>query len=266
MNRLQGYARDLREMFEGALTVRHIASSLASFDAERTAHKIGSWMARKDFDRIGVRRDGLVVGYADRRALAMGRLGDHCREFAGDDVVSGDLPLLEVLELLQARRALFVRMLGEVHGIVTVGDVTRPAVRLWLFGLSTVEEMQLTRLIRRRYPDDGWTAVLPPKRVKQAYFVLAQKKEHGLDADLVDCLVLSDKHEIVAATAGLRRRLELGDEVVARQTLGRVATLRNVLAHAHDIGEHWPNFLADARVIERVIEYAEQISSADLRE
>src|SRR5437868_6936349 len=100
MNRLQSYSRSIKEVFEGTLTVRHMASALASFDAERSASEVDMWMTRKDFDQIGIRRNGLVAGYARRDTLQGGVLGDYFRPFADEDVVSGEMPLLEALQLV----------------------------------------------------------------------------------------------------------------------------------------------------------------------
>lgn len=82
MNRLQSYSRSIKEVFEGTLTVRHVASPLASFDGERSALQVRDWLNRKDFDQIGVRREGVVVGFARRVELGEGSLDEYCQPFA----------------------------------------------------------------------------------------------------------------------------------------------------------------------------------------
>jgi hypothetical protein len=265
MNRLQSYSRSIKEVFEGTLTVRHMASALASFDAERSASEVHAWTTRKDFDQIGVRRNGLVAGYALRRRLHDGVLEDYFVPFADNDVVSGEMPLIEALQLVAARGVVYVNVLNEVNGIVAAGDVGRPPVRLWLFGLITISEMQLTRLIKARYPDDSWTDLLTEKRLKQVRWILKQRKKNQTEVSLTDCLILDNKQRIAARSPQLRDILQLASEDDAAKRFARIVDLRNDLAHANDITAKWPQFLADAQWLESLIEIAERISSRDIR-
>jgi hypothetical protein len=266
MNRLQSYSRSIKEVFEGTLTVRHIASPLASFDAELSAPQVRDWLARKDFDQIGVRRDGFIAGFARREALQAGILGDHCQMFAAEDVVSGEMPLLEALQLVADRRVIYVSVLNEINGIVAPGDVGRPPVRLWLFGLITISEMQLTRLIKARYPEDSWLNLLSEYRLKSIRRTFDQRKKNQTEVNLTDCLVLDDKQRIAARAPELRALLQIPSADVASSRFQRIVALRNDLAHAHDITAKWPQFLDDARWLESLIETAERISSRDIRQ
>lgn len=265
MNRLQTYSRSIKEVFEGTLTVRHIASPLASFDAERSAPQVRDWLIRKDFDQIGVRRDGIVAGFARREALQGGTLEDHCLPFGDEDVVSGEMPLIEALQLVADRRVIYVSVLNEVGGIVAPGDVGRPPVRLWLFGLTTISEMQLTRLIKARYPEDSWITLLSEQRLNTVRRTLDRRRKNQTEVSLTDCLVLDDKQRIAARAPELRELLQLPSEDVAANRFKRIVALRNDLAHAHDITAKWPQFLEDARWLEALIETAERISSRDVR-
>lgn len=265
MNRLQSYSRSIKEVFEGTLTVRHIASALASFDAERNAAEVQEWAARKDFDQVGIRYNGLVAGYARRENLKTGALGDHFQPFAERDVVSGETPLLEALQLVAERRVIYVSVLNEVNGIVAAGDVGRPPVRLWLFGLITISEMQLTRLIKAHFPEDSWTGLLSAKRLKSVHRVLKLRQRNQTEVSLTDCLVLDDKQRIAARSPELRSILQLTGEADAAERFIRLVSLRNDLAHAHDIIAKWPQFLEDARWLESLIEIAERISARDVR-
>lgn len=264
MSRLRSYSRSMREVFEESVSVRFLASALASYDAERTAVKIRDWMTRKDYDLIGVRRDGIVVGYALRDQLANGRLGDHIVEFAEEDVVSGQMPMLEALERVRDRRRVFVSMLGEVSGIVTRSDVTKPPVRLWLFGLVMIFEMQISRLIRARHPENSWVALLPHHQVKDAQKQQAALAAQGTEMELADLLTLAAKQHLLTSSPDLLHMLELGTEE-GKALIARVRQLRNGLAHVHDISHHWPQFLTVARAIEDVIERAEGITSRRFR-
>jgi hypothetical protein len=265
MTRLRSYSRSMREVFEESVSVRYLASALASYDAERTATKIRDWMVRKDYHHIGVRRDGIVVGYALRDQLAHGILGDHLVEFAEEDVVSGQMPMLEALERVRDRRRVFVSVLGEVSGIVTRSDVTKPPVRLWLFGLVMIFEMQISRLIRARYPEDSWVPLLSSSQVKDAKKNQAALSAQGTEMELADLLTLSAKQHLLTSSADLMEMLDLGTQE-GQALIGRVRQLRNGLAHVHDISHHWPEFLDVARAVEDVIERAEGITRRRFRD
>lgn len=264
MSRLRSYSRSLREIFEGAVTAQYIASALVSFDAERTAMKIGAGLLKRGFDQVGVRINGVVSGYALRTDLVYGRLGHHMRPFVERDLVPGDLPLLETLESVR-EGVIYLRLMGEVGGIVTEADVGKPPVRLWLFGLITVAEMQLTRVIRNRYPDDSWTCVCHESKVASARKLLADKKKKNTQVDLLDCLMLSDKQKILDATPDLVSALGLGGSGEFALTSKRILALRNALAHADDISGYWPHFLEYANELERLVDRAEALSGRDLR-
>jgi hypothetical protein len=264
MNRLRSYSDSLREVFENTVTVRYIASSLASFDAERTARKIQLWLQKRDFDEVGIRENGIVTGYAHRDNLQKGRLGYHCVKFEDNDIVSADLPMLEALQIVRERRRVFVKILGEINGIVTSSDVVKPPIRLWLFGLLTIFEMQVTRLIKRRYPNESWVPLLQPKAIQNARNIQKSRQSYGTDVDLAECLLLTDKQAILLQSQELRAALGLFHSETVQDTLKDVGNLRNHLAHAHDISAHWPKFLETASTIEQAIKDAEEVSSRDL--
>jgi hypothetical protein len=185
-------------------------------------------------------------------------------EFTEDEVVSGQMPMLEALELVRARRRIFVSVLGEVNGIVTQSDVTKPPVRLWLFGLLMIFEMQVSRLVRARYPDGSWIPLLSTNVVKAAEKTRASLLQQGNEMDLADCLTLSAKQQIVAASPDILAMLDLAADE-APSLFNRVRQLRNSLAHVHEISHQWPDFLQVARDVERVVQNAENISRRAFR-
>lgn len=266
MSRLRGYSRSMSEVFEETITVRYIASSLASFDAERPAAEVLPWVIRQDYDHIGVRRNGVVEGYALRERLQDGTVGDHMQPFNFDeDVVSAELSLLEALRRIRERDRIFIRVRGGIGGIATRGDVVKPPVRMWLFGLITIFEMQMLRLIRVRYPEQSWQGILKEPRIEAAQKVLEDRKRRHTDVDLTDCLQLCDKRDILAQTPDLMEPLELASAKAVERLFRRVEYLRNDLAHAQEISGHWPEFLAVAAAVKAVIEKAEAISNRNLR-
>lgn len=241
MKRLKSFSQDLHELFTKNITVREIAEPLASFDAEKTAASVRQFMAEKDFDYIGVRRDGLVAGYASKTDLTEGRLGCHLVLFKPEDVIPAHAPLLDGLEALKAPETpeltprVFVSDWDKVDGIVTYGDLQRAPVRMWLFGLVSLVEMQMLRIVRAYYPNDRWQGEISEQRLKTAKGIFDDRIRRNEAVDLADCLQFCDKRDLIVGNAMLRQRLGLGQRARVERLLRDLEHLRDDLAHAQDI-------------------------------
>ena len=244
MKQLKTFSHDLQKLFTQSITVREIAEPLVSFDAERNAASVQQFMKEKDFDHIGVRRDGLAVGYAIRTRLTEGTLGDHLIPFRDEDVIPANAPLLDALETLKSpdspddshlTQRVFVATWDKVGGIVTFGDLQKAPVRLWLFGLITLTEMQMLRIIRAYYRNNCWQSRISKGRLKKAKDILDDRRSRNEGVELVDCLQFCDKRNLIVRDDALRRRLGLGQPEDAELFLEELEDLRNELAHAQDI-------------------------------
>ena len=60
---------NLRRVFTDGFVARDIAESLVSFDASTSASEVAELMDRRNFDVVGVRKEGVVVGYVERADL-----------------------------------------------------------------------------------------------------------------------------------------------------------------------------------------------------
>jgi hypothetical protein len=74
--------------------------------------------------------------------------------------------------------------MGHVSGIITKGDLQKAPLRMWLFGLLSLIEMQLLRLIRTTYPDDTWTQLLSYGRLGKAQQFLEDRQRRNEAIDL----------------------------------------------------------------------------------
>ena len=72
MKYLRSSLMDLRYIFEHSLVARDLAEPLASFDASQSSERVKAFLTKRDYDVVGVRRDGLVTGYAERSTLSSG--------------------------------------------------------------------------------------------------------------------------------------------------------------------------------------------------
>ena len=80
---------------------------------------------------------------------------------------------------------------------MTRGDLQKAPVRLWLFGLVSLLEMQMLRVVRERYPADSWVPLLTDERCVGARRVFAERRRRNEANDLSDCLQLGDKATIL---------------------------------------------------------------------
>ncbi|MBI5572507.1 MAG: hypothetical protein HY914_21365 [Desulfomonile tiedjei] len=256
MKCLKSSSQDLRELFDRNISVRYIAEYLTSFDGEASASQIHEFMAARDYDVVGVRRQGQVVGYVNRKDLTDGLLADHTIGFSESDLIDEADPLVEVFVSMRHSPRLFVRMLGQVGGIVTRGDLQKAPVRMWLFGLTTLVEMQLLRIIRDNYPNECWRKCLSEKRLNAAEQVLAERRQRNEAIDVVDCLQFCDKRDIILKNTELRKAIGIESAKAGDRLLSDLERLRNSLAHAQDI-------VADN--LPRVVDLAEQAELLLLR-
>lgn len=252
---------DLRELFDGKISVKYIAEPIASFDMEARSSDVRAFMKDQVYDVIGVRRNGLVVGYAKEADLMDGTLADHLVEFLPSDLVDDAAPLIDVFMAIRHSPQLFIQVLGRVGGIVTRGDLQKTPVRMWLFGLISLIELQLLRIICERYPNGSWQKILSPERVAAAQNVLADRQRRNVAIDLADCLQFSDKRDIVLENNELRTALDFDSRQSGEHFLKNLEELRNNLAHAQDIiTGYWPKIVDLAEKAERLLQRCEEVA------
>ena len=143
---------NLRRVFRESFTARDIAEPLLSFDASTSTIEVLRVMERRDFDVVGVRQEGCVVGYAERSDLCGVVCAEHVRSFDESLLTPDSAPLEDVVFGLAKSPRLFVPVLGTVGGIITMSDLQKPQTRMWLFGLITLIEMRTSRLIDQLCP------------------------------------------------------------------------------------------------------------------
>ncbi len=225
----------LRQVFVENFTAADIAEPLASFDAVTPAADVLAVMTRRKFKAAGIRKDGAICGYVRQEELGDGTCGDFLRPFGDGEVVPDSAGFPKLVMLLNDRPRLFVTVLGQVGGIVTKTDLQKPPVRMWLFGMITIIEMGLTGLIEAAYPEGSWRQCLPEGRLQKAEALLEERRRRNQDLDLLDCLQVSDRGQIVLRNEELRTRAGFVSRSRGEQTVKELEALRNNLAHSQDI-------------------------------
>jgi hypothetical protein len=231
MKQLKDSLRDLREIFERSITVRDVAEPLASFDGSCSVNEIKKFMDEKDFDVIGVRRRGLITGYANRKDLFEGKLDNYLIDFEEKEIFAETTPLIDIFLKFRIFERIFVRIFGGIGGIVTRGDFQKIPLRMWLFGLISLLEMNLLRIIRECYPQNEWFNFITIIRLDKAKEKCDTLHEENAGIDLAECLEFCDKRDIIIKNENILKKLNLNKND-CNKLLKNLEKLRNKIAHS----------------------------------
>ena len=239
MKQLKSNSQDLKDIFEQAITAKHIAESFRSFDADADDCKVRTFMEEHGYDVIGVRISGQIEGYSSKETLSDGKIGANICRFDPTELVSDTTTLVEVFRILRDKPRVYVTYFNAVVGIVTRGDLQKAPVRMWLFGLVTLLEMQLLRLIRGCHPnEESWKQLLSQKRLTIASGEFSKRRAKNVEIDLADCLQFCDKRDIfleLLKSDEIKNLIDIKSKTKVERLLDRARDLRDNLAHAQDI-------------------------------
>ena len=247
----------LVRLFREAITIADVAGPIRSFDADRPADEVRLIMDEQDIAVACLRHEGLVAGYARREDLVSGRCRDHLRRFRKGQVLTGDGSLSALVMALTRHEHLFISLLGEVGAVAGRECVNSPVARMWLFGIITLTEMQVTRLIDEQFPGESWQELVSSGRLEKAAELRQERMRRGQHSRLIDCLQLSDKGQVLAERPEMLRFFGFDSKRAAKTIVKELESLRNNLAHAQDIVTH--DWAAIARLAARIEEAAEGI-------
>ena len=242
----------IARLFADCFRATDIAEPLRSFDSTRDPRDIADVLAGNDLPLAGIRIDGLVMGYARRKDLEMdsGRL----RAFGRDQLIDGDTSLSDVIHVLTRHDHCFVMMLGDVMGFISRSDIQKPVVRMWLFGIVTLMEMEITEQVKHRWPDGDWATLISKGRLAKATELQQERDRRGVPSALLDCLQLTDKAQILIQDPAALTALGFKTRRAAKKVIREMESLRNHLAHAQDIVTHdWAQIVRLVTRIEEMV-------------
>jgi hypothetical protein len=246
MKQLKSSYRDLRAMYDN-IGAKHVLEPLKSRHAHDDSAVVRRYMEKPevDFDVMGIKEKGKVYGYVERASLAGGPCGNYSRVFHPSELIAESASLPEVLSVLRSNPRIFVLRGTKVTGIVTRGDLQKAPVRMWIFGIITLIEMNLLSTIRTHYTDESWKKSITRARLEKATKLFKERKKHNEAIDLVDCLEVCDKADIVLGISRIRQRIKDGLGKDPRAVLDSMEKLRNIVAHAQDLiaGSSWTELI-----------------------
>jgi HD domain len=241
-------------VFERAFSAQDIAEALLSFDFDRSANDVAAAMSQARVQVGGIRRNGLVCGFVEAEGLGEGSCELFRREFASGQVVVAGSSLTDVIEVLTRYDWCFVSAFGTVVGVISRIEMQKPATRMWLFGIVTVAELEFTERVRQRWSDESWIGLLSQQRLEKARQLRAERERQKENCELLDCLQLSDKMEILISDPEELARLGIRTPSAAKRASRQIESLRNSLAHAQGLVDHdWPQIVRLARHMEQTL-------------
>jgi hypothetical protein len=171
-----------------------------------------------------------------------------------DQIVEGDAPLSDVIEILTRHDFCYVGRAGNVERVIQRSDMQKPIARMWLFGLITVVELLLTRLVRELWPDDEWTKFVSANRLRKAEELRSERLRRQQSCTLLDCLQLGDKGAILLRNPAQLAAFGFESRRAGERVMRDLQSLRNNLAHSQDIVTNdWPQIVRLARRLETLV-------------
>ena len=233
--------RHFRRMFVEIFTAKDLAEGLLSFDDDSPSEQVKRALKTQRREVASVRISGSVQGYIRDSDLGAGLCADKIKHFTVDQVVSGSATFGDVIHVLTRHDYCFVTVLDNIAGVIRRDDINKPMARMWLFGIVTIVEQRLLKIILDRFPNDSWQQEVSEGRLAKAREIQTERQRRNVYCELIECLQLSDKAQILIQDPISLEQLGLESKSVAKTTIKRLESLRNNLAHAQDIVTHdWP--------------------------
>lgn len=241
-------------VFSEAFTARDVAEPLRSFDRETVSESVIKTMDEHVLGVVGIRENGFVSGYARRDDLAAGQSGGEvARAFASGQVLAADASLDDVVAVLTRFEYCFVLVMDGIAGVISRKDIEKPVVRMWLFGLITILEINMGELIRVKL-GDNWHQYCSKARLAKARELQAERLKLSPRVDLLDCLQITDKAKIIFLSSENLQEYGFSSKSMADKVSRELEYLRNHLAHGQPIAEeNWPQIVRLAHNLERVV-------------
>lgn len=233
----------MANLFRQIFTARHIAHALPSVD-QPTEETVLAIMAQQQVTVVGIRRHGVVWGYVSREKPMS------VQPIHPEQIVTDSACFSEIILALNSHTCCFVTVLGAIAGVIGKEDIQHPYMRMWLFGIITMLEMETEPLIERIWPDDTWKSLVSEGRLAKAEALLTERKRRNQSSNLLTCLQFSDKMQLLIEDQDFFQAFAFPSKKAARAVCKEMESLRNNLAHAQDIISH--DFAQVARIAQRI--------------
>lgn len=235
--------RRMAQQFRQTFVARQIARALPSVDHPQE-DAIRAIMEHHRLPVVGVREQGVVRSYVTCEAPL------HTCPILAEQTVADRASFAEVILVLGTFDCCFVTLFDTIAGVIVKADIQHPYMRMWLFGIVTMLEMETGPLIERFWPDGEWQSFVSEGRLAKANAMLVERERRNQPSTLLACLQFADKLQILLENESFFRQFDFPSKKAARAVCRDLESLRNNLAHAQDIVSH--DFAQVARIARRI--------------
>lgn len=256
LRQLKSKRSNLKEIFEKDLIVYHISEKLFYCLDNDDVVIAKNKMLKKDFDVAGICNCNEIYGFIKLKELEGGKCSNYAKRFKEQNIISSTKPIADIIPQFKNNERFFVKNEeNEIDSIITRGDLQKIPVRMFIFGLISLIEMQLTRIIKENLYEE-WFDYINPGRFSILNKTYKDLEKKGTNLDKIDCLQFSDKRDIIKKTFVK----DLGYSKSKFECLLKKAeTIRNNLAHAQPIdqGIDWDTFIKTIKNLEILLDKLE---------
>ncbi len=178
----------LQNIFHQSLTVQCISKKLTWADSEDHAKSLA---LENDWDFIPYPKIGPEHRIFDKSTSTS-------RPLYHDDVISESTPLVAVFEKIIEKKVLFVKSKYEMNHLVTLSDLNDIPVRIWLYGLISLLELQAKKMIDKHLPTDSWITLLQDAQQEKVNSLYANKMKTNEQISKIECLQFEDIGRILS--------------------------------------------------------------------
>lgn len=178
----------------------------------------------------GGRRIGWI---ASDQVTEANSISEIMRPFTPESTILDTASIKDVIINLAKHDPLFVQVMGETAAVLTIDDLQEAPMRMWLFGLITLIESLMTRMLIRQFPNDSWCQYLSEGRLAIARNLQQERLRRCEDVELVQCLQLADKGDIVLKYEPAREAIGFESRRKGQEFFSRMENMRNCLAHSN---------------------------------
>lgn len=164
---------------------------------------------------------------------------DIVRPLNDSEVISESTPLLDVIEILCKKDHVFVKVKRNVTHLVTRADLDSIPVRIWLYGMISLFEIEIKEMIRKA--GVNWEELMSQSRIDSAMSLYKHKAERNEEIDLLGCTQLVDIGTIL-----FKRWQDYSNlfpdgysKNSARNCFCDINSLRDALAHGQKLTMEW---------------------------
>ena len=226
--------KELQSLFIDKITTKFIFEPLFCCKLNDDSSDVKETLEFREFDIVGViNHDDQVIGFAEKCDLNGGPIELFVKQIALSSVISESTPISRLLNVLTERSFAFVITENNINGIVTIADVNKPIVRIYLFGIISLFEIHLNFWIREYHDTMSWREHLNKNRLAKANKIFEDRKGKNEELTLLECIQICDKRTILLATNDFIERFGFAN-VQFEKLMTDIEQIRNEIAHSQN--------------------------------